>query len=228
MATSIFSEAQTSALSLALEKGDCPIKYTYITEKGAKAWNEIEIARAQNGGNYAEYELLRDNIDTYLQDIGNPQEIAFFDFGCGTGKTVKGMLERLQKKGLTIHYHAFDISQEIIDICRETVGDLGSNYDFDQTILDFETSNLTQTLFEIREKYNNVPVIGLLLGSTIGNFDSVERIITNIMQSFRIQDRMIIGAEKFDISNEKRMSVMMDGYRHDIALNLVFSTLEYF
>lgn len=228
MTTSIFSEAQISALSLALEKGDCPVKYTYITEKWAKAWNEIEIARAQNGGNYAEYELLRDNIDIYLQDIGNPQEIAFFDFGCGTGKTVKGMIERLQKRGLSIHYHAFDISQEIINICQETIGNLGSNCSFDYTILDFETSQLTQTLFEVRKRYKNVPVIGLLLGSTIGNFDSVEHVITNIMQSFRIQDRMVVGVEKFDASNEKRMGIMIEGYQQEIALNMAFTTLEHF
>ena len=112
MVNEVFNESQLSALSLALEKWDCPVKFTYITSKGADAWNEIEIQRAKNWWNYAEYELLRDNIDIYLQDIWSPQEIALFDFWCWTGKTVKWMLEKLCNEGLKVHYHAFDISEK--------------------------------------------------------------------------------------------------------------------
>jgi hypothetical protein len=33
MQNNVFNEAQESALALSLEKGNCPLKYSYITEK---------------------------------------------------------------------------------------------------------------------------------------------------------------------------------------------------
>lgn len=227
MKNQIFDKNQISALTLSLEKSVSPLKYSYITEQWANWWDKIEKERAKSWWNYAEYELLRDNIDIYLQDIWNPKEVCFFDFWCGTWSTPKWMLEKLIKRWIIIHYHWFDISEKIIKLAKKSIWNLGDNYTFNSTVLDFETFNLSNTLIDIRNSYNNVPVIGMLLWSTIWNFDSIERIILNIMEAFRIEDRMIIWIEKSDLNNEKRMNQMVKWYKSKDVFNIVFSTLEY-
>lgn len=228
MKNNIFNELQLSSLLLSLEKGDCPVKFTYITESGAQAWNQIETHRTSNWWKYTENELLKENIENYLYDMWNPKEICFFDFWCGTGKTVKWMLGKLCEKWFIIHYHAFDISENIIQLAKETIWDLWENYTFNYTVLDFETYNLTSLLVEIRKEYKNFPVIGMLLGNTLWNFDSMERIISNITEAFRMQDRLIIGIEKSEVSNEKRMTEMLAPYKNNLGFSLAFSTLELF
>lgn len=228
MKNQIFNKNQISALTLSLEKSISPLKYSYITEKWAKWWYKIEKDRAKKWWNYAEYELLRDNIDIYLWDIWNPKEVCFFDFWCGTLNTPKWMLEKLVKRWIKVHYHWFDISQNIIKLAKSNIGELWNNYTFNSTILDFEIFNLSNILIDIRNSYNNLPVIGMLLWNTIWNFDSIERIILNIMESFRIEDRMIIWIEKSDLNNEKRMNHMIEWYKSKDVFNLTFSTLEFF
>lgn len=225
--TKVFSDYQMWALSLSIEKGDCPLKYAYMTENWSKTWTEIENNRAKEWSNYAEYELIRDNMEFYLQDIWSPNEVCFFDFWCWSWKTVMWMLKKLLKKNIKIHYHAFDISEKIINIAKNNIWELWENYSFDYTILDFEISNLTNILYEIRNKYNNIPVMALLLWNTVGNFDSMERVISNITESLRIKDRLVIWIERYNLSNEKRMQVMLDWYKTDLVNSAIFSTLEY-
>ena len=228
MKNQIFDKNQISALTLSLEKSISPLKYLYITEEWAKWWDKIEKDRAKMWWNYAEYELLKDNIDIYLQDIWNPKEVCFFDFWCGTWNTPRWMLEKLVKRWIIVHYHWFDISKNIIKLAKKNIWNLWDNYTFNSTILDFETFNLSNILIDIRDSYNNIPVIGMLLWSTIWNFDSVERIIVNIMEAFRIEDRMIIWIEKSDLNNEKRMKEMIEWYKSKDVFNVIFSTLKYF
>ncbi len=224
----IFNENQISAINLSLEKAISPLKYCYITDNGSNAWSNIEIDRIKLGWNYAEYELLKDNIEMYLDDIWNPLEICFFDFWCWIWNTTKWMLEKLLEKWVKVNYHWFDISEKILKIAKNNIGYLWKNYTFNSTILDFENFNLSNILIEIRNSYWNIPVIWLLLWNTIWNFDSIDRILINIMESFRLKDRMIIWIEKSDLNNEKRMKEMKDWYKSDDVFNLAFSTLEYF
>lgn len=224
----IFTSAEESIISLYLEKGICPLKYAYKTEKWAHAWDEIEKARAVDGGNFAESELLVNNIETYLDELGKPNEVVLFDFWCGTWETVKGVLLKLLDLGIHVHYHAFDISPEILKLCKANIWKLWKKYSFDSTILDFESSNLVNILSDIRAQYNNIPVLGMLLWSTIWNFDSMERITSNITESFRITDKLIIWIEKFDISDDRRKNELVNTYNNDLAFDVTFSTLEYF
>jgi uncharacterized SAM-dependent methyltransferase len=224
----VFTDAEQSIISLYLEKWICPLKYAYKTEKWAYSWDEIEKSRAVDGGNFAEYELLINNAEIYLQELWNPKEIALFDFWSGTWDTVKGILLKMLDLGIVVHYHAFDISPEILKLCELNLWNLWKNYTFNSTTLDFESSNLVNILSDIRAKYNNIPVMGALLWSTIWNFDSMERIITNITDAFRISDRFIVWIEKVDVSDDRRKQQVVNTYDHYLVNDLTFSTLEYF
>ena len=224
----IFTSAEESIISLYLEKGICPLKYAYKTEKWAHSWDEIEKSRAVDGGNFAEYELLINNTEIYLQELWNPKEVALFDFWSGTWDTVKGILLKMLDLWIIVHYHAFDISPEILKLCELNLWNLWINYTFNSTILDFESSNLVNVLSDIRATYNNIPVMGALLWSTIWNFDSMEKVITNITDAFRIEDKLVVWIEKIDVSDDRRKEEVVQSYNHFLVNNLTFSTLEYF
>jgi hypothetical protein len=42
----------------------------------------LEKKRTKIGQSFADAALLVNSIEIYLQELGNPKEIAIFDFGC--------------------------------------------------------------------------------------------------------------------------------------------------
>jgi uncharacterized SAM-dependent methyltransferase len=224
----IFTDAELSVISLYLEKWICPLKYAYKTDKWANSWAKIEKLRAVDGWNFAEYELLINNVEIYLQELWNPKEIAVFDFWSWTWDTTKWLLLKMLALGIKVHYHAFDISPEMLKLCELNLWNLWKNYTFNSTVLDFESANLVNILSDIRAQYNNIPVMGGLLWSTIWNFDSMERIITNITDALRIEDKLVVGIEKVDVSDDRRKEQVVNAYDNILVNELTFSTLEYF
>ncbi|MCF7835001.1 L-histidine N(alpha)-methyltransferase [Candidatus Gracilibacteria bacterium] len=220
-----FSDQQLSSIILGLEKGDIPVKYSYITKQGSKARSKIEKSRTIEGQSFSDALLLKNSIEIYLQELGGPKELAIFDFGCGTGETVKETLLKLGKMGIKVKYHAFDISQNIINLCKNNISNI-NNCEFNYSIIDFEISNLVDILYNIRSKYKNIPVLGLLLGNTVGNFNSMERILTNILEAFRIGDRLCIGIERSDINNKRRFDNMINIYQSKAVFNIASATIK--
>ena len=224
----IYNKSEISELVLNLEKWICPIKFAYKTPQWTKYWWIIEEDRKKEWVMFAEPKLLKDTVDIYLQEIWNPDSLCLFDFGCGIGETPKSMIKELLKRWKKVYYHAFDISEIMAKQAQQNLSNLWENFNFAYTILDFETFNLTNVLIDIREKYNNIPVIGMLLWSTIWNFESMERVITNIVNSFRINDRFIFWIQKTHLSNEKKLNSMIDEYQSDKLFTFVTTTLKYF
>lgn len=225
MNNSLFSDQQLSSIVLWLEKGDIPVKYAYITKKWSEARNKLEKLRTNEWQSFSDAILLKNSIELYLQELWNPKDLAIFDFGCWTGETVKTTLKKLGEMWINVRYHAFDISQNIVDLCKENISKI-KNCIFDYSIIDFEIGNLVNVLYDIRSRYKEIPVLGLLLWNTVGNFSSMERILTNILEAFRIKDRLCVGIERADIHNKRRHHNMMEVYRSKEVFDVFWSTME--
>ena len=219
----IFTSSDLSIIELSLKKGILPIKYSYKTKQWAKYWSEIEKIRAKNNWRHVESELLENNIDLYLNELWNPSEICFFDFWCWVWNTIKPTIVKCLEKGIKVNYHWFDISEEIIKLAKENIWKLWKNYNFETEILDFEIDNLSNKLNIIRQGYNNIPVIWMVLWNTIWNFDSMERILINIMSAFRIEDRLILWIEKKQDDIEK----ILEWYKLKIVKKLTTSLVNF-
>ncbi len=228
MNNTIFTPAELSELILNLEKWICPIKFTYKTPQWSKYWSIIEEKREKNKKLFEHPKLLKDTINIYLQEIDNPDSLCLLDFGCGAGVTVKPMISKLLSMGKKIHYHAFDISEKMVQLAQKNLQDLWDNLHFDYTLLDFENYNLTNILVDIRKKYGGLPTIAMFLGSTIGNFESMERIITNIMNSIRISDRFVVQIQKHNLTIEKKIKELIEEYESPEVFKFVIGTLQYF
>jgi enterochelin esterase-like enzyme len=56
----------------------------------------------------------------------------------------------------------------------------------------------------------------------------MERIITNITDALRIEDKLVVGIEKVDVSDDRRKEQVVNAYDNILVNELTFSTLEYF
>ena len=223
----ILTLEQKSTLLLKLEKWECPVKYSYIFDEWALLWDKIERKRIKKSWEYSESELLEKNIEIYLNELWNPSKLCIFDFWCWTWNTIKWMLDILIKKWIYIYYHWFDISNEILKIAELNFSKYKWKINFNSSILDFETDNLITKINEVRKDYHKIPVLGMLLWNTVWNFDSTERVISNIMDSLRLEDRFIIWIEQSNINNEDKIEKMILWYKSKLVYDLSFTTLKY-
>ena len=224
--SSIFSDQQISSIILWLEKWDIPIKYAYMTEQWSQAWSKLEKLRTNKWQSFSDAQLLRDSIELYLQELWNPKTIAIFDFWCWTGETIKDTIWKLKKLWIGIKYHAFDLSPKIINLCKINLLTDHSDLNYNSTLIDFETSNLVNILADIREQYHNIPVLWLILWNTIGNFNSMERVLSNIIEAFRLEDRLVVGIERADLQNNRWYEKMIKSYNEEIVYNVPMSTIS--
>lgn len=224
--SSIFSDQQISSIILWLEKWDIPIKYAYMTEQWSQAWSKLEKLRTNKWQSFSDAQLLKDSIELYLQELWNPKMIAIFDFWCGTGETIKDTIWKLKQLWIGIKYHAFDLSPKIINLCKINLLTDHSDLDYNSTLIDFETSNLVNILADIREQYHNIPVLWLILWNTIGNFNSMERVLSNIIEAFRLEDRLVVGIERADLQNNRWYEKMIKSYNEEIVYNVPMSTIS--
>ena len=224
----MFTQLQLHKIVLGLHKWYVPIKYSYITKNGATAWKLLEENKtlSHHWTNY-DAELMLKTIELYISELEVKNEITIFDFGSWVGNTVIPTLKYLIKKWLTIHYHAFDISENIISLLKNNFKSHNISIQVDYTIIDFEEKDVSETIFSIKEKYNNAPVFGLFLGNTIWNFTSIERVLSNIMDSLSLKDKLLIGIERVDIQNERWLKNMLNWYSNENSYTHDFSTLEY-
>lgn len=218
-----YTEQQINDIFFNLQKWECPVKFIYINPEWANAWETIET----QSKSYQDGEILEKSITTYLNELWGAKEIAIFDFWCGIGNNIKQALLFLTQNNYTIHYHAFDISQEIIKKCTQNLINTIPNLSIDATIIDFETTNLIPIMFDIRKKYNNIPVLWLFLGNTVWNFSSMERVISNIMDSLRLEDRLVIWLQRVELNNKRRLENTIKYYEKNIIQEILFSVLKY-
>jgi len=222
----IYSVQQLWSIALWLEKWDIQVKYAYMNDVWSQARKRIEKKRSiDEWSTFADSELFADTYDLYLQELGSPNEIVIFDFWCWTWETVKSALKKIIDTWVKVKYHAFDLSSNIIELCRSNLDSIEWLF-FDATIIDFEFSNLVELLAEVRNRYNNAPVLWLLLWNTVWNFNSMERVLTNILEAMRLWDKFLIWIERSDVTNSRWIARMIQSYQNNDVTELVTSTLS--
>jgi len=224
----MFTKLQLNKIVHWLQKWYVPIKYSYITKRWAEYWNKTEENKKTCNWwfNYDE-DLLLNTIDLYISELWLKDEIILFDFGSGIWNTVIPTIKYLIKKWFKINYHAFDISEEIIKLLKQNFKNNNLSVNFDYNIIDFEEKDLSEIIFDTREKYWDIPILGLFLWNTIWNFTSIERVLSNIMDALDLKDKLLIWIEKVDLQNERWLNKMLDWYKTPNSHKHDFSTLRY-
>lgn len=224
----IFSKLDLSYIYLFLSKGDLPVKYVYKTTQGTNLWSSMENASGNWYDPFSVYEskLLLKNSITYLEEIkNNGKEIVIFDFGPGEGRSVEKFLEKLSKKQ-KVFYHAFDISQFILEKNKKRITNISKNINYNSTIIDFESWDFFEEVVKVRLKYDNKNVLGLFLGSTVGNFTSIKGILQKMLQPFGKDDRIVLGIAKSEINNKIWLKELINTYEDKKVIDFGFSAIQ--
>jgi hypothetical protein len=54
----------------------------------------------------------------------------------------------------------------------------------------------------------------------------MERVISNILEACRLEDKLVIGIERADIQNRRRYDDMIRSYKQKDVFEFVFATLK--
>jgi len=224
----MFTKLQLNKIVHSLQKWNIPIKYSYISKQWAEAWAISEDNKKTcNWWFNHDLNLLKNTINLYISELEIKKEINIFDFGSWIWNTIIPTIKYLDEKWYTINYHAFDISENIIELLKKNFIKNNLNIKINYTIIDFEDKDLSECIFEARKSYNNWPILGLFLWNTIWNFNSIEKVLSNIMDSLEIKDKLLIWIERVDLENDRWMNSLLEWYKNKNSQKHDFATLSY-
>jgi uncharacterized SAM-dependent methyltransferase len=190
-------------------RGEIPLKFAYLG-KGAQNWAKLSEKR-QSGSDIhsVEMELLFKRLDTFLSSF-KTKKINVIDLGCGDGYKAVKIITRAIEYGFEVRYVPVDISQSLIDIVYKKVKKAFPKIKIFPYVIDFELGNFSEISFTLsRDGYANLM---LFLGTTLGNFDNANRILTNFRDSMTTSDYLIIGIE---MTNFALIDKILERYKRE-------------
>lgn len=215
----IFQEDVLSDIHNAIGKWNLPVKYAYMTPMGQKAWEELEIKRNQNESSFSDSGIFQRGVDTYLKELGNPQEITMIDIGWGAGITSGEIIKILSSKGVWVHYNTIDISEEMIRVCKSNILKLID--EFHGHHFDIENENIGKRIKNMSDK--KIPKLICILGNTIWNFSHPSALIETISCWLNKHDRILIWNQEYSLWGQKEI---IEIYNNSLeAKKVVGSTL---
>lgn len=54
----------------------------------------------------------------------------------------------------------------------------------------------------------------------------MERVLSNIIEAFRLEDRLVVGIERADLQNNRWYEKMIKSYNEEIVYNVPMSTIS--
>jgi dimethylhistidine N-methyltransferase len=130
-------------------------------------------------------------IDTVLSGEREGVEPTIVELGCGSGEKLMLLAEALQGAGASAHVHLIDISSQALEQTEQRL-----------TRLHFSVVGHQSTYEEglrraAAARHDGSPVLVLLLGSNIGNFDSLaaDAFLRRIRRALKPDDLLLLGAD---------------------------------
>jgi L-histidine Nalpha-methyltransferase len=127
----------------------------------------------------AESRLLAQHAHAIVDAVGDDAAIA--ELGCGSGEKLALLADAMHRRGRPARVHLIDVSTAALDLSART---LSATYE--------------QGLEEVaRQRTDREPLLVLLLGSNIGNFDppAGHDFLANIRASLIAGDLLLLGAD---------------------------------
>ena len=223
----MYTKRQEAEIITAIKgRGEVPLKYNYVSKKGAEAWNNIAIMRQDpkvRGINSIEGALLSNKASSFLAPYKDFKKINIIDIGCGNAYPVFPLMSRLNKNKVIVRYVPIDISETMIGMATKNVRKWFPKVEIVPHIIDYELGHFSDIVYDLRK--NGYVNLLLFLGSTIGNASDRSRVLTNFRDSMTSEDYFIVGAE---LVNLAKVNKLIGHYTSKKIFNLVFSTLEYY
>lgn len=212
----MFTKKQEFELLTAIKgRGEIPLKFAYLGE-GAYNWVAIAQERAKKGGiNLIERKLLSSRTEDFLRNYEGVSQVNVIDIGCGDGAPAYPILEKLNEKKIKFNYVPVDISEEMLNLAEKKIKK-DFKVDSNKILLDLDSGQFSDKIYSLRKE--GTANLLLFLGSTLGNFSDMNRVLSNILESMSSEDYLIIGME---MTNLVKAEQLVHHYTADIVLNLL-------
>lgn len=212
----MFTKKQEFELLTAIKgRGEIPLKFAYLGE-GAYNWVAIAQERAKKGGiNLIERKLLSSRTEDFLRNYAGVNQVNVIDIGCGDGTPAYPILEKLNEKKIKFNYVPVDISEEMLNLAEKKVKK-DFKVDSNKILLDLDSGQFSDKIYSLRKE--GTANLLLFLGSTLGNFSDMNRVLSNILESMSSEDYLILGME---MTNLVKAEQLVPHYTADIVLNFL-------
>ena len=138
----------------------------------------------------AETALLEREADAIVASVGDP--LTIIELGCGSGAKLVLLAEALQRAERSAHVHLIDISTEALALSERTLGALEH-----VSVVGHRATYETGLRQAAAARCGDGPLLALLLGSNIGNFDppAAADFLREIRGALRPGDALLVGAD---------------------------------
>jgi len=109
-----------------------------------------------------------------------------------------------------------DISKEMLDLACSNIRKKFKEIACKTILLDLESGQFSDKVYEMRKK--GTANLFLFLGSTLGNFSNINRVLSNFLESMSSNDFLIIGME---LTNILKADQLIPNYTNKLVYNLL-------
>jgi L-histidine Nalpha-methyltransferase len=126
-------------------------------------------------------------VSTIAEDEGTIVEL-----GCGSGEKLVLLAEALQARGGSAHVHLIDISSQALELTEQRLGRLQHF-----PVVGHQSTYEVGLRRAVAQRQGNGPMLVLLLGSNLGNFDTPEAaaFLDRIRHALAPGDFLLLGAD---------------------------------
>ena len=139
----------------------------------------------------AESRLLSVHAEAIVSTIGD-EDGTIVELGCGSGEKLVLLAEALQARGGSAHVHLIDISPQALELTEQRLGRLRHF-----SVVGHQSTYEVGLRRAVAERYGNAPMLVLLLGSNLGNFDTpaAAAFLDRIRRALAPGDLLLLGAD---------------------------------
>lgn len=140
----------------------------------------------------AESRLLTRHGGAVVEALGDEEGSTIVELGCGSGEKLMLLAEALQHRGLSAHVHLIDVSSQALE---QTEQRLNSLHHF--SVVGHQSTYEEGLRRAVAAREGSRPLLVLLLGSNIGNFDTpaAAAFLARIHAALAPGDLLLLGAD---------------------------------
>jgi L-histidine N-alpha-methyltransferase len=139
----------------------------------------------------AESHLLALHADAIVSTLGG-DDGTIVELGCGSGEKLVLLAEALQARGGSAHVHLIDISSQALEQTEQRLGRLRHF-----SVVGHQSTYEVGLRHAVAQRQGNSPMLVLLLGSNLGNFDTpaAAAFLHRIRRALAPGDFLLLGAD---------------------------------
>ena len=140
----------------------------------------------------AETRLLARHGGAIVEALGEEEASTLVELGCGSGEKLMLLAEAIQERGRTAHVHLIDVSSQALEQTEQRLNGLQHF-----SVVGHQSTYEEGLRRAVAQREGGSPMLVLLLGSNIGNFDTpaAAAFLVRIRAALAPGDQLLLGAD---------------------------------